>query len=116
MNKVLIIDDEIRIREMLGLFLSKKYEVLLAADGQEALAVVKEQCPDFIITDVNMPNMNGDEFSIHMFEINPLIPIVVMSGIDANRDKKYSSNVVQFIEKPFKVQTILDLMTTVLAK
>jgi DNA-binding response OmpR family regulator len=59
---VLVVDDEPQIRDMLRKFLSaRNYQVRVAADGQQALALVDQKSPDIIVLDVKMPGMNGIE-------------------------------------------------------
>jgi DNA-binding NtrC family response regulator len=78
---VLIVDDEQRLRELGRLILeSQGYEVLCAEDGFEALATLKQSLPDMIISDLQMPNMNGFEFLSVVRKRFPLIPVIVISG------------------------------------
>ena len=59
---LLLIDDEEQIRATVGTFLSKMgYEVLTAADGEEGLRLFEEQGADIIISDIQMPDLNGIE-------------------------------------------------------
>ena len=79
--RVLIVDDEPRLRELGRLILeSQGYEVLCAEDGFEALATLKHSLPDMIISDLQMPNMNGFEFLSVVRKRFPLIPVIVISG------------------------------------
>jgi two-component system response regulator (stage 0 sporulation protein F) len=57
-----VVDDEPPIRELLRKFLTARdYQVRVAADGQQALALVDQKSPDIIVLDVHMPGMNGIE-------------------------------------------------------
>ena len=59
-KKILVADDETNIREILSIQLARLgYEVLLAADGEEALQVYKTERPDLLLLDVLMPRVNG---------------------------------------------------------
>jgi CheY-like chemotaxis protein len=79
--RVLIVDDERRLRELGRLILeSQGYEVLCAEDGFEGLAALKMSLPDMIISDLQMPNMNGFEFLSVVRRRFPLIPVIVISG------------------------------------
>ena len=79
--RVLIVDDEQRLRELGRLMLeSQGYEVLCAEDGFEGLAALKMSLPDMIISDLQMPNMNGFEFLSVVRKRFPLIPVIVISG------------------------------------
>ena len=61
-GSILVVDDEPQIRDLLRKFLSARgYQVRVAADGQQALALVDQKSPDIIVLDVNMPGMNGIE-------------------------------------------------------
>jgi len=61
-ERILIVDDDPDIRDVLDLSLSEYYTVSAATNGREALEMVKTKNPDLIITDYNMPVMNGPEF------------------------------------------------------
>ncbi len=79
--RVLIVDDEQHLRELGRLVLeSQGYEVLCAEDGFEGLAALKMSLPDMIISDLQMPNMNGFEFLSVVRKRFPLIPVIVISG------------------------------------
>ncbi len=61
-KKILVVDDEEDVRETLGTVLENlNYQALLAADGEEALSVVKNQRVDVVLSDLYMPGMNGIE-------------------------------------------------------
>jgi len=61
-GSILVVDDEPPIRELLRKFLTARdYEVRVASDGQQALALVDQKSPDIIVLDVHMPGMNGIE-------------------------------------------------------
>lgn len=60
MQKILIVDDEKEIRDLIEIYLkSEGYETLKAADGEEALNILNREDPDLIILDIMMPKMNG---------------------------------------------------------
>ncbi|CAN5911061.1 N/A [soil metagenome] len=83
--RVLIVDDETHNRTLLEVMLaSEGYELLTAASGEEALAVVKEHQPDLILLDIMMPEMNGFQVTA-MIKANPVtrhIPIIILSALD----------------------------------
>lgn len=104
--KVLVIDDEPDIREMIILFLKefKNFEFFEAGDGNEAFQILKENPIDLIFSDVQMPNCTGVEFVRKAREINKTIPIVIISG-ESNKDdlmKLINLGVDSFLEKPFQ--------------
>ena len=78
---ILIVDDHIGIREQLkdnlSLYVSRVYE---ASDGQEAYELYLKYKPSIIISDINMPVLNGIELSKKIREENKIIPIVLISA------------------------------------
>ncbi len=59
---VLVVDDELEIRDLLSSFLTEEgYEVILASDGEEAIELAKRETPDAILLDVRMPGIDGIE-------------------------------------------------------
>lgn len=79
--RILIVDDEAALRDVGKLLLEAQgYEVLCAEDGFEGLAALKRSLPDIIISDLQMPNMNGFEFLSVVRRRFPIIPVIVISG------------------------------------
>lgn len=79
--RILIVDDETSLR-LLGkaMLEAQGYEVLCAEDGFEGLAALKQSLPDIIISDLQMPNMNGFEFLSVVRRRFPIIPVIAISG------------------------------------
>jgi len=59
MRSVLIVDDEIGVRESLKIILNKDYEVSLARNAEEAFCQIKEHSPDVILLDITLPDLDG---------------------------------------------------------
>lgn len=79
--RILIVDDEAALRDVGKVLLEAQgYEVLCAEDGFEGLAALKQSLPDLIISDLQMPNMNGFEFLSVVRRRFPIIPVIVISG------------------------------------
>ena len=79
--RVLIVDDEENLRQLGKHVLeSQGYEVHCAGDGFEGLTALRKSLPDVIISDLQMPNMNGFEFLSVVRHRFPSIPVVVISG------------------------------------
>jgi len=80
-HHILLVDAEPLVRQSLAmLFLSKGYKVSAAADGFDALLLLRTICPDVITSDLNMPNMSGFEFLSVVRRRFPQIPVVAISG------------------------------------
>ncbi|MDD9972677.1 MAG: response regulator, partial [Candidatus Poribacteria bacterium] len=82
--KILVVDDEPRNVRILQIQLNARgYTVYTAADGLQALEVVKEEMPDLILLDINMPKMDGFEVVKHVRanEATEFIPIVMITAL-----------------------------------
>jgi DNA-binding NtrC family response regulator len=106
---VLIVDDEKNIREGLGKALElEDYNVFLAADGKEALAIINTEEVDLIITDLKMPEMSGEELLKKVASAYPTVPVIILTGhgtiesaVNAMRDGAYD-----FITKPLNLDRL----------
>jgi CheY-like chemotaxis protein len=79
--QVLIVDDEANLRTLgKSILESQGYEVHCAGDGFEGLTALKNAVPDMIISDLQMPNMNGFEFLSVVRQRFPAVPVIVISG------------------------------------
>jgi two-component system chemotaxis response regulator CheY len=83
-SKILIVEDNPDFRTLIALLLQEQgYTVATAEDGQQGLKQTLADCPDLIITDINMPNLNGIEM-VRMLRDLPEcrgIPVVVISAL-----------------------------------
>lgn len=81
MSNILIIDDEKAIRKTLGEILSYEgYKIDEAGDGEEGLKKFKEKNYDVVLCDIKMPKIDGIEFLDKAGEINPDVPVIMISG------------------------------------
>ena len=81
MKKILVVDDQAEVREFLCDFLALKgYQVVQAANGQLALDVFEQEQPDAAIVDVEMPVMNGLQFSRCILERIAEFPILIITA------------------------------------
>lgn len=79
--RILIVEDDPSLQALGKMLLAAQgYEVRGAADGFEGLEALKQSLPDIIISDLQMPNMNGFEFLSVVRRRFPVIPVIVISG------------------------------------
>lgn len=103
---ILAIDDSRTIREMLReALMTAGYEVHLAVDGQEGLEKLEQVSPDVVITDINMPRMDGFGFikSVRGSGKYPALPILVLTTESASdlKEKARQAGATAWIVKPF---------------
>lgn len=80
-KRILLVDDEEGIQLLYREeFEDEGFEVISAYNGDEAMAIFREQSVDLIILDINMPGMNGIEVLRRMKEINPNLPVILSSA------------------------------------
>ena len=109
--KLLIVDDERRIREIIAKQISRNSRVdgiFQAGNGEEALEVIRTHRVDAVITDIAMPVMDGLDFIRNLRESGESIPVVIMSGYDefsyAQTALRY--NAIDYILKPVSPDTL----------
>ena len=118
-NKILVIDDEPDLREMVGYqFQARGFEVFTAEDGLVGLERLKEITPDLIILDMNMPRMGGLEFYQKICGGNnkPKYPVLVLTA-RANLEQLFKDLAVNgFMTKPFEVDQLIKEGETIIKK
>jgi chemosensory pili system protein ChpA (sensor histidine kinase/response regulator) len=118
---ILLVDDNYFIKKLLTKILEAKYTVYTAADGLEALLLLHQRVkPDLIITDIEMPRMNGYEF-INAIQENGLykqIPVCILSDNHVNVIKNELGNmkVAEIFTKPFDPYNLMDKLNSALTK
>jgi DNA-binding NtrC family response regulator len=116
MATILLVDDDIRLRGRLAGFLeSKGYETKVAQNGEKALAILEGFEIDLVVTDLNMPEMDGMALLSELLETRPTLPVVAMSGgglivkeellLDASL-----MGAVEILSKPFPLQGLAEVI------
>ena len=118
-QKVLVIDDEPEITEIISAFLSNAgYEVKVENSSVEGMNVVKSFMPDVILLDIMMPVMDGYEVCSKLKKEPTLaqIPVLFLTGKDAKDDAgmSFQSGGDLFIKKPFSCERLLNMVKMVL--
>lgn len=106
-KKILIVDDEECIPMLLGRCLKNEYDVKVLKDSEEALKELISGDYDLLISDHSMPKMCGDVLINKIKEIKPGIKTIIMSGgTFTAKDKEGNKNIDVFVEKPFTIDEI----------
>jgi DNA-binding response OmpR family regulator len=109
-KKILVVDDESSITNMLYLVLTGEgYEVATAKDGREGLKVFESIKPDLVITDIVMPDMEGIEFTRRLVNKRKGLLIIVMSGNAVGTRFLKTARIFgarAALQKPFTIQEL----------
>ncbi len=115
-KKILLVDDSVSIRQVAGIALRRAgYETVEASNGKEALGLLDGNKLNLIISDVNMPVMNGIEFlkAVKQHPTSKFTPVVMLTT-EAGDDLKQQGRAAgakAWIVKPFQPQTLLDAVS-----
>ena len=120
-KRILLVDDERSIRESLSKILgAENYEVVLAENGHEAIEKHGAQRIDLLILDLNMPVKNGWDTLDWLVKIDPVLPVVIITGRSDQRALAETAGADALMEKPLDVplllQTIRELMAVPVEK
>ena len=115
-EKVLIVEDSPTMRSLIATTVEEigAIEVLEAENGFEALRILPKQKIDLIITDINMPDINGLEI-VHFVKSNPnyqKIPVIIVTTEQGEEDRKkgLALGAAEYITKPFKPEELVSVV------
>ncbi|SEW40702.1 two-component system, chemotaxis family, response regulator CheY [Chitinophaga sp. YR573] len=110
---ILVVDDSAPMRILLEAMLGHKYKVFAATDGLVATMWLSNgNMPDMIITDIQMPNIDGWQLAKNLSG-NALysdIPIIVLTGMDLNNNTPIYPNVARVMNKPFDPVRLIEIV------
>lgn len=120
MHRVLLADDEAHVTHVVERRLAGAgYDVRVARDGEEAWATAQEWHPHVVITDLQMPYMNGLELArlLRSQEATAEIPIVMLTarGYGVTEDERAEAGLSELLAKPFSVRRLVDMIESLLA-
>ncbi len=112
MSRILVADDEDDIRLLIKILLARSgFDILEAADGQEAVDIAAAELPDLIVLDIRMPRMTGIEAleALRTFEPTSGIPVLLVSAYVHDKDTRghLEGHAVQYMTKPFQPHELL---------
>lgn len=112
--KVLIVDDEIAVHELLQCVLPLEgFEVVQAYNGMEACRVLERQQVDVVLTDIHMPVMSGFELIDYLQLHQPAVAIIVMDSYPGCfYERQSSAQVDAIVPKPFDINEIRQVLSS----
>lgn len=111
-KKILVVEDNLDMRELVHLYLTREgFTVFTASDGREGLYLATAERPDLIITDINMPHINGLEL-VRQLRSQPEfkdLPILVFTAFGfVERDNAISAGATRAIDKPMDFESLIN--------
>jgi putative two-component system response regulator len=116
--RILVVDDELGPRESLRMILRPSYEVLTAADGSEALGVLRTTAVDLVTVDLNMPGIQGEELMRVVRREFPGVEVIVITGYGSVESavEGLRFGICDYIQKPFDVVKVLTAVSRGLSR
>ena len=116
-HQALIVDDDEKVRETISLILEgMKFAVSTARDGEKALRLFQKHDFNIVITDLNMPKMDGMALARRIKEWSPQTPIILISGEIKRSSRVYRTLVDCVLHKPFGIGDLETAVRKTLAK
>ncbi|MDH4099346.1 MAG: sigma-54 dependent transcriptional regulator [Nitrospirota bacterium] len=118
MKTVLIVDDELGIRESLKMILKHDYRVLTASSGIEALKMQERERPDAVFLDIRMPGMDGMQVLAELRKETPTTPVIMLTATQTLETvvEAMKLGASDYLTKPFSIQEIKDRLEKVLVE
>ena len=109
---ILVAEDEDSNYELVRIVLAKRYRLMRAKNGIEAVTICEDYHPNLILMDMRMPEMGGLDATRIIKEVNHDIPIVALSAyaFDENIREAKAAGCDAFMAKPFRVEDLLDIV------
>lgn len=117
MAKILVIDDEQGIRDLLDALLRRKgYDVILAESGQKGLQLFRRERPDVMVLDLKMPGMDGLTVLRQVRSLNPKQPVIILTGAGTPEIEQQirALGVTEYVEKEFSLHLLGDSLKRLL--
>ena len=108
---ILVAEDEESNFELVRIVLHKRYRLLRAHNGIEAVTINEDEHPDLILMDIRMPEMDGLDAARIIKEVNHNTPIIALSAyaFEENINEAKAAGCDEFMAKPFKVEDLIEM-------
>jgi two-component system, cell cycle response regulator DivK len=121
MTKILLVEDNEMNRDMLSRRLLRKgYEVVMAVDGEQAVAMAQSEKPDLILMDMSLPVIDGWEATrrVKAIETSSRIPIIALTAhaMSGDRERALGAGCDDYDTKPIEMPRLLEKIDALLAR
>ena len=104
-RRILVVDDDVHSRDAVASILAEEgYEALVAADGEEASGLISSWCPDLVVTDLDMPRLDGRGLLRRVRQLRPGTPVILLS---AHEEIGVGTEIEGFFSKPVELDSLL---------
>src|SRR5262245_20180328 len=113
--RILVVDDEHKLRMTIAANLELEgFEVVEAEHGEAALALVKTQHFDLVLSDVRMPGMNGVDLFRRVHELNPTLPVILMTAfaLEGIVQEALREGAFTLLPKPFEIEHLVAALSS----
>jgi DNA-binding response OmpR family regulator len=117
-KRILLVDDDYEIIESMKLTLEARgYNILIARDGNQGLAMAERENPDLLILDMMMPKRSGFLVLEKLLRSKPGLPTIMITANEGSRHKAYAEmlGVKDYLPKPFPMDRLLESVEKLLA-
>ena len=111
MPTILVVDDELSMREFLKILLEKEgYEVTTASEASSAIDLIQEKEFDLVLSDIKMPGMDGIEF---VKTLDGKFEVIIMTGHGSDKDEEEARRLgaFEYLRKPVDIEQLMDAST-----
>ena len=116
---VLVVDDDADMRKLLKDFLQPNgYDVIEAANGQDAMLLVESENVDVVVLDKEMPGMNGLDVLSFLHHRCPWLPVIFVTAFGGPQvaEESRRRGAMEYVEKPFRVRSIVETIQNVVRR
>jgi two-component system response regulator FlrC len=108
---ILVVEDEPTIREVVCDILGRSHRCRAVRTAEEGLELLAAAPFDVVVTDVKLPEMDGDEFMLRARALNPALPVIVISGGYGYDERKFlDAGAFGYLLKPFRAEELESLV------
>jgi DNA-binding NtrC family response regulator len=117
-KRIILVDDDDAVRKILSLFLTElRFEINSAKNAYDALDLFINDGADLVLTDIQMPGMDGRELAFNIKKTSPKTPVILMTGMgkDEVEDGVYNGHADFILFKPFNFKYLRKIVYSFLA-